>query len=174
MLDMRVAPIALVCSVLFAACAGSGAGVANGADPARDTCESVVRAGVADETREHLEHATNVLDYERIWRAGNAGIVPGTISGNEVRARIRARNAELLDCYDAALDRLPSGQGRVVVRFVVDDAGQVPAVTITSNDFKAPDVGCCVAKRVAQWSFPNPVNGDFVVVEYPFVVKMSR
>lgn len=121
-----------------------------------------------------LEGASNVLDFERAWMDEHPGTAPGTISGSGVRERIRARTADIRGCYESALGRLPSGKGRVVVRFVVDTRGGVPAVTIASSDFQDPEVGCCVAKAIAKWSFSSPTHGDFIVVEYPFVVRTSN
>lgn len=123
---------------------------------------------------QRLARASNVLEYERIWQSEHPGSAPGTISGTEVRARIRANTAGIQECYESALDRLPAGEGRVVVRFVVVTSGGVPAVNVTSNDFQVPAVGCCVAKRVSEWHFPSPTNGDFIVVEYPFVVRTMK
>lgn len=156
------------------ACAGAGApSTARRADAEEDICSSVAE-GVRPAAVERMGQASNVLEYERIWQAEHPGTAPGTISGTEVRARIRANTAGIQECYESALDRLPAGKGRVVVRFVVAASGSVPAVNIASNDFDAPAVGCCVAKRVAEWKFPSPTNGDFIVVEYPFVVRTMK
>ena len=60
------------------------------------------------------------------------------------------------------------------VRFVIDPSGHVPAASIGSSELQAPELGCCVVKRVAQWTFPKPESAGFVVVEYPFVVHISK
>jgi hypothetical protein len=165
----------LVVLFLCAACAGRTPSTANGTDVASgEACSSVTQPGISAATAERLERASNVLDYENIWRAENPGTVQGTIGGSEVRARIRSNAGQIRGCYESALDKLPACEGRVIVRFVIDASGHVAAVNITSNDFEAPEVGCCVAKHVAQWTFPSPTNGGFVVVEYPFVVRTSK
>lgn len=64
--------------------------------------------------------------------------------------------------------------GRVVVRFVIDRRGGVPSVSLGASELHAPQLGCCVVKRVAQWTFPRPRDASFVVVEYPFVVHLAR
>ena len=166
----RRASLALL---LTAACASQPAARPTH-EPLAETCSSVTRAGLGDDVTARLEQSSNVLDYENIWRDAHPGITTGTISGSEVRARIRSHMNEIYGCYETAFDRLPEGRGRVVVRFVVDADGGVPTVSITSNDIDDRAVGCCVAKRVAAWTFPKPTNGEFVVVEYPFTVRMSR
>jgi hypothetical protein len=165
----------LVALVLGASCAGRTPSTANGtATASGDTCSSVTQPGISAATAERLERASNVLDYENIWRAENPSATQGTIGGSEVRSRIRSNAGQIRGCYESALDKLPAGEGRVVVRFVIDASGHVATVSISSNDFEAPEVGCCVAKHVAQWTFPSPTNGGFVVVEYPFVVRTSK
>ncbi len=163
-------------ALLIAACAGQPEPRnANDAERVRgDTCASVVQAGVDADVVERLERASNVLEYESVWRAEHPGSAQGTIGGTEVRARIRSHASDIHGCYESALDRLPAGKGRVAVRFIVDADGGVPAVSIFSNDFQDPEVGCCVAKRVSQWRFPSPTNGGFVVVEYPFIVRTAK
>jgi hypothetical protein len=96
------------------------------------------------------------------------------VSRSDISSFIRAKTPQIQDCYESALNNLPDGHGRVVTRFVIDATGNVPNVGITSNDFNDAHVGCCLAKRIAQWVFPVPTNGDFVVVEYPFVVRISH
>jgi hypothetical protein len=164
----------LVVGLLGSACAGQTPPSGTGTTASAEACSSVTQPGVSSATAERLERASNVLDYETIWRAEKPGTAQGTIGGSEVRARIRANAGQIRGCYESALDKLPEGAGRVVVRFVIDAGGHVPAVSVSSNDFQAPEVGCCVAKHVAQWTFPTPSNGGFVVVEYPFVVRTSK
>lgn len=159
--------------MLAAACAG-GAPPRSADRAAPEACSSATQPSVSGETVKRLEQAGNVLEYENVWREAHPGSASGTISGSEVRARIRSHTAEIQECYASALDRLPAGESRVVVRFVVDASGRVPAVSIASSDFEDQTVGCCVAKHAAQWTFPTPTNGGFVVVEYPFVVRTAK
>jgi hypothetical protein len=171
----RFAPCCALFLVLSAAaCAATKAPRTAAGPSARQGCSSFAQPDVSAATTQRLERAANLIEYEGIWRAEHPGTATGTIGGSEVRAQIRANAAQIRDCYEAALDHLPGGGGRVAVRFVIDSSGRVPTVSITSNELRAPDVGCCVAERVGRWSFPSPTNGGFVVVEYPFVVHVSK
>jgi TonB family protein len=139
-----------------------------------DTCLSVAEAGVSAATAQQLGAASNLLEYENVWKAGHPAATTGTISGAEVRSTIRGNLAHVQACYEPVLNGPAAEGGRVVVRFVIDGSGHVVAANIGSNSFGAPEVGCCVVKQVAQWRFPAPVAGGFVTVEYPFVVRIQH
>lgn len=163
----------LVLTALSAACAARSAPSTRGS-AAPDTCSGYTQPGISAATARSLEGASNALEYENIWRASQPGTPTGSVSGNDVRATIRANASEIQACYEAALLNSTETGGRVVVRFVIDPSGHVPAASIGSSELQAPELGCCVVKRVAQWTFPRPENAGFVVVEYPFVVHISK
>ncbi|HKU38585.1 MAG TPA: AgmX/PglI C-terminal domain-containing protein [Polyangiales bacterium] len=126
------------------------------------------------DTRERLSRAANVMEYENVWRDAHPQATLGTLRRDELRALVRERTPELQRCYEAALDRLPGGRGHVAVRFVIDASGKVPSVHVGSSDFDSPEVACCLANHIAGWTLPAPQGGDFVVVEYPFNVRISH
>ena len=124
---------------------------------------------------EKLTAAGDVLSFESAWRSEHQGVVAGTISRADVVRVVRAQNADIKGCYDAALAKLSGNKsGKVVVRFIIDASGRVPAATIAADELGVPDVACCLAERVTQWTFGPPSSGDFVVVEYPFSVSVSK
>jgi hypothetical protein len=155
-------------------CAGQSKPTTQPHTQAAETCSSVTQPSVAANTAEQLNRASNIVEYESTWRTGNPSAVVGTIDRARVASLIRAKTREVSDCYTALMNKVENGRGRVVVRFVIDASGNVPNVNVSSNDFDDAEVGCCLAKRVAQWSFPAPEAGDFVVVEYPFTVRISH
>jgi hypothetical protein len=133
--------------------------------------DATVSAGLA----ERLAATGDVLSFESAWRSERPGKVAGTISRPNVTQVIRNQGADIKSCYDASFDKLPDdSRGRVVVRFVVDGAGHVPAATIASNELGVPEVACCLAERVTQWAFVPPTTGDFVIIEYPFSVRVQK
>jgi hypothetical protein len=161
--------------LLASACAGHPPTSANGSRAAAgEACSSVEQPGVSAATSQRLAGASNVFEYENIWRDEHPGATLGTVTRSEISALLRSKTAQVQACYEAALGNLHDGRGRVVARFVIDSAGKVPNVSITSNDFQVPEVGCCLAKLIVQSAFPVPTNGEFVVVEYPFSVRVSN
>jgi len=139
------------------------------------SCSKLSAAEVSSALAERLTAATDVLSFEHAWRTEHAGAVAGTISRAEVVRVVRGQNADIRGCYDAALSKLSSSKsGKVIVRFIIDASGRVPAATIAADELGVPDVACCLADRVTQWTFGPPSSGDFVVVEYPFSVSVSK
>lgn len=155
------------------ACAARPAPATVGGPPP-DTCSSYAQPDVSASTARDLERASNTLEYENTWRASQPATPTGSVSGELVRATIRANATDVQGCYQAALRNSSESGGRVVVRFVIDPSGHVPSASIASSEVQAPELGCCVVKRVAEWTFPKPENAGFVVVEYPFVVHISK
>jgi hypothetical protein len=161
--------------LLASACAGQAAPTSNASSRGNDdACTHLEQPDISAETAERLVRASNVVEYENIWRDDHPGATLGSVNSSAISALIRSKTADVQGCYESALDKLPGGRGRVVTRFVIDFSGKVRNVSITSNDFQVPAVGCCLANHIAQWAFPVPTNGEFVVVEYPFVVHVSN
>ena len=163
-------PIAVLALSCAARPSGTGA-------RARDSgsCSKLSAAEVSAALAARLTAATDVLSFESAWRSEHQGAVAGTISRAEVKRVVRAQNTDIRRCYDAALSKVTgSKRGRVVVRFIIDATGTVPAATIAADEMGVPEVACCLAERVTQWRFERPSSGDFVVVEYPFSVSVSR
>lgn len=160
-------------------CAGCAAPAASGGGPRRtperhvEVCTSAAQPDVSAAVLQRLGGASNVLDYQNIWAAEHAGASAGSVGASAVRARVHAKLPEIQACYQSALSHAASGSGRVVVRFVIDASGRVAAANLAADSFGSPEVSCCVVRRVAQWSFA-PVAGDFVVVEYPFGVRIAH
>lgn len=139
-----------------------------------EACSSLAQAQVSEATSKRLSSASNVIEYQSIWQQEHPGASLGTASQSAIRAFIHSKGPEIRDCYQAALDELPEGRGRVSARFVIAADGSVPNVSISSSNVMDPEVGCCLATQIAQWTFPAPAGGDFVAVEYPFVVSVSH
>jgi hypothetical protein len=121
-----------------------------------------------------MARASNIVEYGELWRGAHPGSALGTVDRSAVHAVIRGQAAQIRTCYEGALGKLHDFRGRVIARFVIDASGKVPTASVQSGELQqAPELGCCLVKRIAQWSFPAPVAGDYVVIEYPFVVSIS-
>ena len=69
-------------------------------------------------------------------------------------------------CYDVALRTNPTLAGRVVVKFVIDNAGAVAMASDAGSDLPDADVVGCVVRAMTTLSFPE--SGDsLVTVVYP-------
>jgi hypothetical protein len=138
-------------------------------------CSKVAESEVNLALAERLASAPDVLRFENLWKEDHPGSTSGSINRSDVVQVIRSQNDAIKSCYEAELARLPSdSRGRVIVRFIIDGQGHVPAATIAINELGVPEVACCLAERVRDWTFVAPTTGDFVVVEYPFSVSISK
>ncbi|HET8933613.1 MAG TPA: AgmX/PglI C-terminal domain-containing protein [Polyangiales bacterium] len=138
-------------------------------------CSKLSAAEVSSGLAEKLTASADVLSFEAAWKSEHQTSVSGTISRGDVTRVIRAQGSDIRGCYQGAMAKLPDdSRGKVVVRFVIDASGRVPAATIAADELGVPEVSCCLADRVSQWLFTPPTTGDFVVVEYPFSVAVSK
>lgn len=140
---------------------------------APETCDGVTAAEVSEAGSRRLAAATNLLEYESMWKAERPAAAAGSLSASEIRGRIRQGLTQIQTCYQSALSDTRLTGGRVVVRFVIVAEGLVASAHV-SEGFGVPALDCCVVQQVAQWRFPEPSGGNFVTVEYPFVVRLSR
>ena len=97
-----------------------------------------------------------------------ATTVNGRLPPETIQRVVRASFGRFRGCYAEALDRNPTLQGRVVVKFVIDRDGSVSTTADAGSDMSAP-VTECVVRRFGDLSFPPPTGG-IVTVVYPLVL----
>ena len=92
----------------------------------------------------------------------------GTLDREIIRRIVRRHLNEVRYCYEQALARRPSLEGRLVVQFAIAGTGQVTTSLLQSSSVPAPAVGDCVVNAVRRWAFPAPSGGGMALVSYPF------
>jgi len=97
----------------------------------------------------------------------------GTLTKSEIRHGINRGMPGIQHCYEKGLLILPSLSGRVVVEFMIRQAGRVTSAKIASSTMTFPSVEACIVKRVKQLRFPRPKGGGIVKVSYPFVFRTA-
>ena len=110
-----------------------------------------------------------VLDDEDM---GLAPSIHGTLDKESIKPVITAHLAEVRHCYEGGLKRHPIA-GRVLVQFVIGAEGTVAAATVQDSTLADTAVEYCIIEALRTWTFPKP-SGGFVVVSYPFVLKMPE
>src|ERR1700712_2636273 len=109
-------------------------------------CSKVAESEVNLALAERLASASDVLRFENFWREDHPGSTSGTINRSEVVQVIRSQSDAIKSCYEAELARLPNdSRGRVVVRFIIDANGRVPAAQIGANELGGPEGACWLA-----------------------------
>jgi hypothetical protein len=100
--------------------------------------------------------------------------VNGRLPPEVIQRIVRQNMGRFRYCYERALDRNPSLQGRVVTRFVIARDGSVAFSTGEGPESDLPDPGVlsCVARAFGALSFPQPEGGTVTVV-YPLTLTPS-
>ncbi|MCA9578243.1 MAG: AgmX/PglI C-terminal domain-containing protein [Polyangiales bacterium] len=103
----------------------------------------------------------------------DAGVdTPDALTADMIRTVVRSHIDEVVACYENDLEFFPRTEGQVVVSFLIRADGTVERTGITENDVSEA-VGCCVRRRIAEWTFPPPGRG-IVRVTYPFRLSYSE
>lgn len=94
--------------------------------------------------------------------------VTGKLPPEVVQRIVRQNFGRFRLCYEQGLTRNPNLEGRVGVRFVIDEQGGVANATNAGSDL--PDAGAvaCVVAAFNGLSFPQPEGGKVTVV-YPIL-----
>jgi len=94
--------------------------------------------------------------------------VRGTLDKEIIRRVVRRHLNEVKYCYQQALGRRPTLEGRLVTQFTIAPTGQVLAAVVQSSTLREVSVEACVVNAVKRWSFPAPDRGGLAMVSYPF------
>ena len=96
------------------------------------------------------------------------GSVRGTLDKEIIRRVVRRHLNEVKYCYQQALPRRPTLEGRLVTQFTIAPTGHVLAAFVQSSTLQATEVEACVVNAVRRWEFPAPDRGGLAMVSYPF------
>jgi outer membrane biosynthesis protein TonB len=96
----------------------------------------------------------------------------GDLSPQEVAKVVSRRIGAIKGCYERALRRNPTLEGKITVRFTISGSGKVSTARTTLNELSA-DVGNCIVSAFKRFRFPQP-DGGALTVEYPFLFTPSN
>ena len=93
----------------------------------------------------------------------------GSLEKTAITEGVMARAAAVKDCYDQAVAANSGLSGRVTVRWVIEETGQVGTVGVIRDrtTLKDEDFEQCLIGVVRSMTFPAPVGG-IVVPTFPF------
>lgn len=113
-------------------------------------------------------------------KAPDAPPPPATADGDldkgAFRAAVRTVLGDIKSCYEAALVDNPDLEGRFVVQMTVvnkDGKGKITdgEVQPSDGDMNAPAMQQCVLQALSRADFPPSLDGEPVIVSYPFVFQ---
>jgi outer membrane biosynthesis protein TonB len=97
------------------------------------------------------------------------------IGRTTIQWTIQNRRQEVRACYNRALMRDRTAQGRVVLVFMIGSDGSVDSVVIQQSDIADQEFRSCVTDVVRGWVFPvGEDNTEVAFVTYPFVFRGRR
>jgi TonB family protein len=94
--------------------------------------------------------------------------VRGTLDKEIIRRVVRRNLNQVKYCYQQALAKRPSLEGRVVTQFTIAPTGRVLAAVVQSSTLQATAVEACIVNAIKRWEFPEPDHGGLAMVSYPF------
>ncbi len=98
---------------------------------------------------------------------------PG-LAKEQIAATVKKHLAEMRFCYEQALTKNPTLEGKVVLRWVIKPNGTVANVSVKEDTLKDAGAVKCMSARPAKWQFPKPSTKGEVVVSYPFSFKTAQ
>ncbi len=99
---------------------------------------------------------------------GGASNISGRLAPELIQRIVRSNYGRFRFCYEQGLARNPSLEGRVVVRFIIDQSGSVAHATNSGSTLPDSQVVQCVVQAFPRLSFPE-VEGGTVTVVYPIL-----
>ena len=136
---------------------GSGAGI------------SMRRQAGALRLRERLTRGPIVCGHAPSDRGCGEGIYSSLQSAEVIRRVIHRNMGQVQHCYERALQRIPSLEGRVTVRFVYGTDGVVMAATPIDNSTDDTQLASCIVGAFRRFQFP--VSDGVVTATYPITLR---
>jgi hypothetical protein len=92
--------------------------------------------------------------------------VAGRLPPEVIQRIVRQNFGRFRLCYENGLRTKPKLQGKISVRFVIDETGAIASVANAGSDLPEAGVVACVTRAFHGMSFPQPEGGKVTVV-YP-------
>lgn len=98
-------------------------------------------------------------------------LVEEGLTADEVGRVIHSHLSEIRYCYESAMLRNPSVEGKVLVDFKIRSTGMVKTAVVKDSTVSDANLEQCVISHLLKWKFPKPKGGIEVAVSYPFLFK---
>jgi len=90
-----------------------------------------------------------------------------------IRRIIRSHVDAVRKCYEAVMIEAPFPRGKVMARILISGAGSVTSTCVASTTLNRLEAERCIVDEALTWTFPKPLGGGVIVVDYPFVLEPS-
>lgn len=92
----------------------------------------------------------------------------GMLNPEDVSKEIKRRMGAIRGCYEQALKRNPTLQGKIVIEFTISGIGRVSRAKCVVDEVDDPAVCSCIESTFLRFRFPPPEGGE-ASFENPFV-----
>jgi len=100
--------------------------------------------------------------------------VSGSLDKRIIRKVVNQHKREIKACYEKELAKKKGLFGKVVVKWTIDQSGNVPSAVVVSTTMNNKEVEKCLSSAISYWRFPAPRGGGLVIVSYPFVFEVGN
>ncbi len=102
-----------------------------------------------------------------------ADILIGALEKSQIDRVVKAHLTQIRWCYQRELRANPALEGKVVIKFVIDQSGGVSQAKVHATSLNNPIVENCMCERFMAFQFPKPKGNGIVIVTYPFYFHSS-
>jgi hypothetical protein len=93
---------------------------------------------------------------------------------DDVRATIRSALSDVKGCYESALKKDKSLEGKLVIRFEFEKTGKVTKRETKTTSLNEPEMETCVCQKISELNFPVIPDNKTAVVDYPFIFNTKK
>jgi hypothetical protein len=98
-------------------------------------------------------------------------MLEGGLDKAVIQATIAKYLSQVRACYEQGLLSNPALQGQVNMAFQISGTGNVTSANVAKSSLGNSQVESCISTKMMNWTFPKPVGGVNVKVNYPFVLR---
>ena len=97
--------------------------------------------------------------------------VSGYLDSDKIAQVMKQKQTLIKACYEIGLRRSAGINGKVVVKFTIDESGKVTEASIEESTLGDPIVEKCILRMIERLTFPPPEKGK-VTVTYPLIFSV--
>lgn len=101
---------------------------------------------------------------------GDGGLTPEQLERAALVASAKERQADVFQCYAAALRDAPGLQGMIRLAWTVEPDGRTSDVHVDETDLDAPALHACITSSIQAWRFPKLSGGAPVKIAYKWTL----
>jgi hypothetical protein len=101
--------------------------------------------------------------------------LPKKLKENIRKVILEKKHSEAIrKCYEDLLDKKPQAEGKIVLKWEIDQKGNVPKAEVMSGSEEMSKVSACMVKNLKSWHFSNLGTDKIIEVSYPFVFMTQK